>query len=113
MMPPTTAAKRRNGLAITGIVLAVLIWPVGLVLSIIALVSDAQTLRSQLNAAEAEAVHQSVQAKIGAMSSDLGAMVSGLQAIERGDVSQISQMEAAASKLQGDGSAIDSICSTL
>jgi len=188
--------KRRNGFAVAGIVLAILIWPLGLVFSIIGLakskaragvgralsivgivisliigaasiglvvvaarspaadpgclaaendaraltgkitaddnaisrdqgnasaekadinrfITDMQTLQSELNAAKAEAHHQSVQAKIGAMSTDLGIVVSDLQAIQRGDTSKVSQLDAAAGRLQGDGSAIDSICSSL
>lgn len=187
--------NRRNGFAVAGIVLAILIWPLGLIFSILGLVkskaragagrvlsiigiivallvgagsigvvvvaarspaadpgclsaesdaraltgtitaddnainrdqgnasaektdinrfiTDMQTLQSQLNAARAEAHHQSVQAKIGAMSADLGIVVSDLQAVQRGDTSKVSQLDAAAGRLQGDGSAIDSICST-
>ncbi|MGH3257634.1 MAG: hypothetical protein ACRDOU_19965 [Streptosporangiaceae bacterium] len=76
-------------------------------------ISDTQTLQSELNAARAEAHHQSVQAKIGAMSTDLGIVVSSLQAVQRGDTSKVSQLDAAAGRLQGDGTAIDSICSSL
>ncbi len=76
-------------------------------------IADMQTLQSELNAAQAEAHHQSVQAKIGAMSTDLGIVVSDLKAVQRGDTSKVSQLDAAAGRLQGDGSAIDSICSSL
>jgi len=76
-------------------------------------ITDMQTLQSELNAAKAESHHQSVQAKIGAMSADLGIVVADLQAIQRGDASKVSQLDAAAGRLQGDGSAIDSICSSL
>jgi succinyl-CoA synthetase beta subunit len=76
-------------------------------------ITDMQTLQTELSAAQAEAHHQSVQAKIGAMSTDLGIVVSDLQAIQRGDTGKVSQLDAAAGRLQGDGSAIDSICSSL
>jgi hypothetical protein len=76
-------------------------------------ITDMQTLQSELNAAQAEAHHQSVQTKIGAMSADLGIVVSDLQAVQRGDTSKVSQLDAAAGRLQSDGSAIDSICSSL
>ena len=194
--PYGQSVNRRNGFAVAGIVLAILVWPLGLIFSVLGLVkskaragggrvlsivgiivallvgagsigvvvvaarspaadpgciaaendaraltskitaddnaisrdqgnasaertdihrfiTDMQTLQSQLNAAQAEAHHQSVQAKIGAMSTDLGIVVSDLQAIQRGDASKVSQLDAAAGRLQGDGSAIDSICSSL
>jgi len=47
------------------------------------------------------------------MSADLGIVVSDLQAVQRGDTSKVNQLDAAASRLRGDGSAIDSICSSL
>jgi hypothetical protein len=75
--------------------------------------TDMQTLQSELNAAQAKAHHQSVRAKIGVLSSDLGIVVSDLKAVQRGDTGKVSQLEAAAGRLQGDGSAIDSLCSSL
>jgi hypothetical protein len=47
------------------------------------------------------------------MNSDLAAVTSGLQAVLRGNSSQISQLDTAAGKLQGDGTAVDSLCSSL
>ena len=196
MMPPATSGKNGNGFAVTGIVLAILVWPLGLVFSIIGLVkskaragagqvlsivgillavavgfvtigfvviasrstaldpgcisaendfratmskftadddaisrdqastsaeradiqhfiTDAQMLQSQLNTADAQAQHQSVKARIGAIGSDLGTMTSGLQALLRGDTSQTGPVESTAGKLQTDGSAVDSLCSSL
>jgi hypothetical protein len=187
--------KRRNGFAVAGMVLAILVWPLGLIFSIIGLakskaragagrvlsivgiivallvgagsiglvvvvarspaadpgclaaendaraisgkitaddnaisrdqgntsaeradiqrfITDMQTLQSELNTAQAESHHQSVQVKIGMMSRDLGIVVSDLQAVQRGDTSRVSQLDAAAGRLQGDGSAIDSLCSS-
>jgi hypothetical protein len=196
MMPPATPPKQGNGFAVAGIVLAILVWPLGLIFSIIGLVkskarygagkvlsivgivislivgatiiafvavaanspaadpgcisaesdfnamlstfnaddnalsrdvknktaeradirkfiTDTQTLHSELAAAQAEARHQSVAAKIGAMNSDLATVSSGLQAVERGNANQVNQMTAAANKLQSDGTAVDSLCSSL
>jgi hypothetical protein len=196
MMPPGTPVKQGNGFAVAGIVLAVLVWPLGLIFSIIGLVkskarygagkalsivgivvslvvgaaviglvvvaanstaadpacisaesdfssmlstfnaddnamsrdasnttaeradirhfiTNTQTLHSELSTAQAEAQHQSVAAKIGTMNSDLAAVTSGLQAVLRGNSSQISQLDTAAGKLQGDGTAVDSLCSSL
>jgi hypothetical protein len=193
--PPGPPVKRGNGFAVAGMVLAILIWPLGLIFSIIGLakskaragagrvlsivgivvalligagsiglvvvvarspaadpgclaaendartisgkitaddnaisrdagnataeraaiqrfITDMQTLESELNAAQAEAHHQSVRAEIGLMSSDLGIVVVDLQAVQRGDTSKISQRDAAAGRLQGDGAAIDSLCSS-
>jgi hypothetical protein len=76
-------------------------------------INDMQTLQSELNAAQAESQHASVRAKIGVMSADLGIVVSDLKAVEGGDTSKVAQLDAAAGRLQADGSAIDSICSTL
>ena len=70
-------------------------------------------VQGQLSGAEAPAQHQSVRAQIAALSSDIGTLISSLQAIENGDVSQASQMEAVVTKLQNDGNALDSTCSTL
>lgn len=59
------------------------------------------------------AVRWPVKADIGAMRSDLAIVTSSLQAAENGDTSKGSQLNAAASRLQSDGSAIDSLCSSL
>lgn len=69
-----------------------------------------QTFIAQLNAAKAEAQHQSVKDKIGQMSGDLSGMLTGLQAIEKGNTSQASKTDSYASKLGSDGTAIDQIC---
>jgi hypothetical protein len=76
-------------------------------------ITDLRALQSELDAAQAEARYRLVKAAIGVMSSDLGIVVSDLQAVQRGDTSKVSQLDAAAGRLQGDGSAIDSVCSKL
>lgn len=75
--------------------------------------SDIKTLEGRMTAAEPQARHQSVKAQIAAMISDMNAFTSGLQAIEQGDTSQVGQMESAAGKVQADGNALDSTCSSL
>jgi vacuolar-type H+-ATPase subunit H len=193
--PPYGPQKRGNGFAIAGIILAILLWPLGLIFAIIGLVksraragagkvlsivaivvgvvvgavsislvaiagnstaadpgcisaensfqsmmnkissddsamsadannpakeradikgftTDAQTLVAKLNAAEAEATHQSVKSAVGKASSDMSAMLSALQAVENGHTSQISVLDNKANSLSGDGTAIDNICSS-
>jgi hypothetical protein len=75
--------------------------------------TDAQTLVAKLNAAEAEATHQSVKSAIGKASGDMSAMLSALKAVENGNTSQISVLDNKANSLSGDGTAIDNICSSL
>jgi hypothetical protein len=74
---------------------------------------DTKTLHSELATAQAKATHQSVASKIGTMNRDLATVTSGLQAVLRGNTSQLSQLNTAAGKLQGDGAAIDSTCFSL
>jgi hypothetical protein len=69
-----------------------------------------QTFIAQLNAAEAEAEHQSVKDKIGQLSGDLSGMLTALQAIEKGDTSQVSKVDSYANLLNSDGTAIDQLC---
>lgn len=194
--PPSGPQQRSNGFAVAGIVLAILLWPLGLVFAIIGLVksrsragagkvlsivsivvavvvgaastsliavvgnspaadpgcisaenafqsilnklssdesamsagtnnpalekaaigkftADAQTLVTKLNAAEAEATHQSVRNAIGKASGDLSTMLTALRAVENGNVSQLGTLETKANAMAGDGTAIDNICSSL
>jgi hypothetical protein len=69
-----------------------------------------QAFIAQLNAAKAEATHQSVKDKIGQMSGDLTGLLAGVQAIEKGDLSQASAVDTYGSKLASDGTAIDQLC---
>jgi hypothetical protein len=193
--PPYGPERRGNGFAIAGIILAILLWPLGLVFAIIGLVksraragagkvlsivaivvaavvgaatisfvaivgnstaadpgcisaenafqsmtnkissddsamsadannrakekadikgfiTDVQTLVTKLNAAEAEATHQSVRSTVGKASSDMSTMLSALQAVENGNTSQSSVLDNKASSMNGDGTAIDNICSS-
>lgn len=73
-------------------------------------IGDAQALRSELNVAAAKAQHQSVRAKIGVMTSDLGAMTSSLQAVLHGDASQISQVFIAFTRLTDESTSLISLC---
>jgi peptidoglycan hydrolase CwlO-like protein len=75
--------------------------------------TDMQSLQGQLSSAQGEAQHQSVKARIAALTSDISTLSASLQAIEGGNISQASQLNAIASKLQSDGDALDSACSTL
>ena len=71
---------------------------------------DLQSFVTQLNAAKAEAVHQSVKDRIGKMSSDLNGMATAMRALERGDLSQVNAGNTYANRLGGDGDAIDQVC---
>jgi hypothetical protein len=77
------------------------------------LVNDMKAVQGQLTAAEGQAQHQAVKAELAAVISDMNAFSSSLQAITQGDTSQVSQLGTAASKMETDGNAVDSTCSTL
>jgi hypothetical protein len=77
------------------------------------LASDDQAFVTQLNAAQAEATNQSVRDKIGKMSSDLSGMLAAIKAAENGDSSQLDKVGSYGSRLQGDGQAVDQVCSLL
>jgi len=69
-----------------------------------------QTFLTQLNAAKAEAKHQSVKDKIGQATGDLSGMLTAMQAVEKGDTGQANKVDFYANKLDSDGTAIDQIC---
>jgi hypothetical protein len=75
--------------------------------------TDLQSLQQQLSGAQGQAMHQVVTSRIGTLTSDVSTLSADLQAIENGDTSQASQMNALATKLRRDGDALDSTCSTL
>jgi hypothetical protein len=74
--------------------------------------TDVQTLVTKLNAADAQATHQSVKNAVGKASSDMSTMLSALQAVENGNTNQLSVLENKANAMSGDGTAIDNICSS-
>jgi hypothetical protein len=75
--------------------------------------TDMQSLEGQLASAERLAQHQVVRTRIAALNSDISSLNASLQAIENGDTSQASQIETIAIKLETDGRALDTTCSTL
>lgn len=75
--------------------------------------SDVQGIKSALDSSLAKAQHQSVKDKIQAMDTDINTVLTGLQAIQSGDTSNLSDFEAAAGRLGSDGDALDNICSSL
>jgi phage-related protein len=77
------------------------------------LVADLQTLQSQMTTAQAQATHPSVKATISAMITDLGSFSYSLQAVENGDLSQVSQLASAASMTQSDGGAVQASCTAV
>ena len=78
-----------------------------------AFTGDIQTMKSALDSSLTQAQHQSVKDKIQAMDTDLNTVLTGLQALQSGDTSQLSAFEAAAGRLGGDGTALDNVCSAL
>ena len=191
-LPPAAPVKRVNAFAVTGIVLGLLIWPLGLLFSVIGLVKSkaragsgkvlsivgivislagaaafiftvvqvsrlragdpgciaaenestammdpfsadisaiiqyegtaaeraavqrfighAQALRSELTVAAAKAQRQPVQVKIVIMTGDLDTMTSGLQAVLRGDTSQIDPVIVASTALTTETTSLLSLC---
>ncbi len=75
--------------------------------------TDVQGIKTALDSALAKAEHQSVKEKIQAMDTDINTVLNGLKAIQNGDVSQVTEFEAAATRLGSDGDALDKICGSL
>lgn len=75
--------------------------------------NDMRALQARFTAAEAQAQHQSVKTQIAAVTGDMSTFISSLQAVGQGDTSQVTQMETAGNKLQNDGNALDSTCTSL
>ncbi len=78
-----------------------------------AFTADMQTIKSSLDSSLAKAQHQSVKDKIQTMDNDLGTVLTGLTALQKGDTSQLNTFEAAAGRLEADGNAVDDVCTTL
>ncbi len=76
-------------------------------------ITDVQNLKTALDNAEGQAQHDSVKQKIKAMDDDMTTVLTGLQAIQKGDTSQLDAFEAAAGRLETDGNAVDDICGKL
>ena len=76
-----------------------------------AFTADIQTMKNDLDDALAKAQHQSVKDKLQVMDTDVTTVLTGLKAAESGDTSQLTATQAAAGRLQADGSSVDSVCS--
>ena len=74
--------------------------------------TDMQSMQAQLSSAQGQATHQSVKTRIAAVTGDISTLDTTLQAIENGDVSKASQLPAVANKLESDGKALQSTCTT-
>lgn len=74
---------------------------------------DVQSIKSSLDSSLSQAQHQSVKDKIQAMDTDINTVLTGLQSIQNGDTSQLTQFTDAAGRLGSDGDALDNICSSL
>jgi hypothetical protein len=77
------------------------------------LVADLQSAQRQMTTAKAQATHPSVKAAMSTMISDLSTFAYSLQAVENGDLSQISQLATAASMTQSDGGAVQASCTAV
>jgi len=75
--------------------------------------ADIQSVKTSLDSSMTQAQHQSVKDKIQAMDTDLNTVLTGLKAIENGDTSNLAEFKAAAGRLQSDGDALDSVCTSL
>lgn len=73
-------------------------------------IGHAQALRSELTVAAAKAQRQPVQVKIVIMTGDLDTMTSGLQAVLRGDTSQIDPVIVASTALTTEATSLLSLC---
>lgn len=76
-----------------------------------AFTADIQTMKTDLDNALGQAQQQTVKDKLQAMDGDVSTVLNGLKAIQNGDTSQLSTFEAAAGRLEADGSGVDSVCS--
>lgn len=74
---------------------------------------DVQNIKTSLDSALGQAQHQSVKDKIQAMDTDINTVLTGLQAIQSGDTSQLTQFTDADGRLGPDGDALDNICNSL
>jgi hypothetical protein len=77
------------------------------------LTTDLQSVKSALDTALAKAKHQSVKDGIQAVDTDITTVLSGVQALSKGDLSQADSFETAAQKVETDGTALDNLCSSL
>jgi hypothetical protein len=75
-----------------------------------ALVSELQTLKSELDRDVTKATHVDVRAKIQAADGDLAQMIAGAKAVENGDGAAAAGLETAAARLQVDEDAVDVVC---
>lgn len=75
-----------------------------------AVVSELQTLDGELGGDAERATQADVQARIKAVKGDLGKMIVDLKAVEGGDDSALSGLNAVVGKLQTDGAAMNKVC---
>lgn len=73
--------------------------------------TDLTEMKSALDNALAQARQQTVKDKLQTLDSDVGTMLSGLQALQQGDTSQLDSFQAAADRIGPEADAVDSVCS--
>jgi hypothetical protein len=87
--------------------------PAALQTDLTGFIDDMQSVQSDLTNAGSIATHSNVQTAIGTMDTDLGTFITDMKQIQGGDDSQVNQMTAVAQKLEPDGNAVDSLCSSI
>ena len=73
-------------------------------------VAELQPLKLELSEDAARATQANVRSRIQAVESDLGKMIVDLKAVQGGDDSALSALDGAASQLQTDSAAMNSVC---
>ena len=74
------------------------------------MISDMQTIKTQLDADVSKATHADVKAKLQAVDTDLGRVIADLQAAENGSSSATNDLEVVVSRLSTERDAVDSLC---
>ena len=74
------------------------------------MVSDMQSIKTDLDSDVAKATHADVKAKLQSFDTDLGKLISDLQSVESGNSSAATDLSAVASRLGPEGNAVDSLC---
>jgi hypothetical protein len=78
-----------------------------------ALLNDLDSMQQALQDSAGKAVHDSVKTKLQAASSDLAATITDLKAIQAGTSTDTTKLESDLQQFETDGTALDSLCSTI
>ena len=78
-----------------------------------AMLNDLDTMQQALQSSANQAVHDSVRTKLQTASTDLAATITDLKAIQDGTSTDTAKLESDVQQFETDGTAIDSLCSTI